>query len=83
MQKQVIPRNEVTLKYTRCCRISGHSRVNPFIAKGANTRTAVIHLKKDRLTGKMASFKPLATIKFPDQRAVAPMANRYPVAMEG
>jgi len=52
------------------------------MAKGAKTSTAVIQRKKARLTGGMQSLNPLATMKFPDQMAVAPRANKYPVAME-
>ena len=55
-----------------------HSTISGFNAKGKNTTTATTHLQKARLIGVMLSLRPRAMIKLPDQRAVAPMAKKYP-----
>jgi hypothetical protein len=55
-----------------------HTAINGFKANGRKTSTATIHLQKARLIGGMLSFKPRAIMKFTDQIAFAPMANRLP-----
>jgi len=43
-----------------------------------NTITATVHLQKANDIGGISEDKPLATIKFPDQIAVASKANKKP-----
>ncbi len=70
-----MPSNDVIEKYAQCFLIIGHSCIRFLRAKGVKTIMATNHLKKARVTGGMLSLKPLATMKFPDHRAVAPNAK--------
>ena len=72
----VIPSTEVMERYGRFALRMSHSAIRGFRAKGKNTMTATTHLQKARLIGGMLSLRQRATMKLPDQRAVAPMANR-------
>ena len=71
-----MPRRDVIEKYARFFFIIGHSCMRVLMAKGVKTVTATSHRKNARVTGGILSLKPLATIKFPDHKAVAPKAKR-------
>lgn len=53
-----------------------HSAIRGLRANGKNAITATVHLQNARLMGEMLSLNPRATIKLPDQMAVAPRASR-------
>jgi len=49
-----------------------------FIAKGAKTTEAIVHLQKANPTGGIWPFMPLAITKFTDQSKVAQDADKIP-----
>ena len=76
--KIVTPKNEVIKMYLQFFINSFQLSFKDFIAKGVKTITATVHLQKAKDIGGISEDRFLATIKFPDQIAVASRANKKP-----
>ena len=74
--KMVTPKTEVIIKYKKCFFKRGQSFIKLLKAKGVNARKAITHLQNAIDIGGMVSDKFRATIKLPDQIAVAISAKR-------